>query len=236
MVKEYAKNNVISEYPRKESDEGVTSCSSGSNPRRYRKRGASKLSKKDGESAMEMKPSPVLWMFSAPSDLEGYHTCYPSYGAGAEPDFSAGQSHTSPNPELDHDAEQEVLPRRSATTRVPTHTEFGMMGAEAGRMDGDGAVNTVKGGGEEREAPGGPPRDGRNREGDVRHPHEDAKEVACGDGAREDRCHCRHVDFLIRSYPRFGKDAIIQRIDKLDDTTGGILEDQRIFDNTLKSI
>ena len=33
-----------------------------------------------------------------------------------------------------------------------------------------------------------------------------------------------------------GKDAIIQRIDKLDDTTGGILEDQAIFDNTLKNI
>ena len=33
-----------------------------------------------------------------------------------------------------------------------------------------------------------------------------------------------------------GKDAIVQRIDKLYDTTGGILEDQAIFDNTLKSI
>ena len=33
-----------------------------------------------------------------------------------------------------------------------------------------------------------------------------------------------------------GKDAIFQMIDKLDDTTGEILEDQAIFDNTLKSI
>ena len=32
------------------------------------------------------------------------------------------------------------------------------------------------------------------------------------------------------------KDAIIQRIDKSYDTTGGILEDQAIFDNTLKSV
>ena len=44
------------------------------------------------------------------------------------------------------------------------------------------------------------------------------------------------MDFLIGRYPWPGKDAIIQRIDKLDDTTGRILEDQAIFDNTLKSI
>ena len=60
--------------------------------------------------------------------------------------------------------------------------------------------------------------------------------MAGGDGAREDHCHCRHVDFLIGSYPRVGKDAIIQRIDKLDDTTGGLPQDLAIFDNTLKSI
>ena len=44
------------------------------------------------------------------------------------------------------------------------------------------------------------------------------------------------MDFLIGSYPRVGKEALIQRIYKLDDTTGGILEDQAIFDNTVKSI
>ena len=33
-----------------------------------------------------------------------------------------------------------------------------------------------------------------------------------------------------------GKDGLIQSIDKLDDTNGGILEDQAIFDNALKSI
>ena len=65
-------------------------------------------------------------------------------------------------------------------------------------------------------------------EGDGRHPQEKAKEVACGDGAREDHCHCRHVDFLIGSYPRVSKDTIIQRIDKWDDTTDGFLEDQEL--------
>ena len=103
-------------------------------------------------------------------------------------------------------------------------------------MDGDATGDTVMGGGEDQGALGGPPGDGRDREEDGRHPHEDAKEVACGDAAREDHCHCRHVDFLIGSYPRVNKDAIIQRIDKLDDTTGGSLEVQAIFDNTLKSI
>ena len=222
--------------PAEESDEEVASCSSGSKARRYRKRGSPKPSRKDGESAMEMTPSPVRRMFSAPSESEGYHTCYTSDGAGARPDFPVGRSHTAPNPELAHDAERETLPRRSATTRVPRHTEFGMMGAEAGSMDDDGTGDTVMGGREERGAPGGQPRDGRDREEDGWYPHEDAKEVACGDGAREDHCHCRHVDFLIGSCPRVGKDAIIQRIDKLDDTTVGILEDQAIFDNTLTSV
>ena len=222
--------------PAEKSEEEVTSCSSGSEARRYRKRGSPKPSKKDWESAMKMTPSPACRTFSALSDSEGYHTCYPSDGAGAKPDFPAGRSHTALNPELDHGAEWETLARRSAATRVPRHTEFGMMGAEAGRTDGDGTGDTVMGEGQERGAPGGPLRDGGDREEDGRHPHEDAKEVACRDGAREDHCHCRHVDFLVGSYPWSGKDAIIQKIDKFDDTTGGILEDQAIFDNTLKSI
>ena len=53
--------------------------------------------------------------------------------------------------------------------------------------------------------------------------------MACGDTARADHCHCRHVDFLIANYPRLAKDAPIQRIDKLDDTTSGIVEDQANF-------
>ena len=103
-------------------------------------------------------------------------------------------------------------------------------------MDGDETGDTLIGGERERGAPPGPPQDGRDREGDGRHPHEDIKQVACGDRARDDHCHCRLVDFIIESSPRLGKDAIIQRIEKLDDTTGGILEDQAIFDNALKSI
>ena len=62
--------------------------------------------------AMKMRPSPVRRMFSAPSDSEGYHTCYPSDDAGAEPDFQAGRSHTAPNPETALDAEPE---KRSAS-------------------------------------------------------------------------------------------------------------------------
>ena len=58
--------------PAEESDEEVTSCSSGSKARRYRKRGSQKPSKKDSESAMEMTSSPVHQMFSALSDSEGY--------------------------------------------------------------------------------------------------------------------------------------------------------------------
>ena len=100
-------------------------------------------------------------------------------------------------------------------------------------MDGDGTGDTFSGGGEERGAPWKLPRD---REGDDRHPHEDIKKALCGQVGSGDHCHCHHVDVLIGSYPRAGKDALIQKIDKLDDTTSTILEAQAIFDNDLKTI
>ena len=109
-------------------------------------------------------------------------------------------------------------------------------GEEVRRMDADGTGDTVMGGGEELGAPEKLPRDSQDREGDDRHPHEDAKEAVCGKVGSEDHCHCRHVDFLIGSYPRVGKDALMQRIDKLDDTTSLIVEDQAIFDNDLQTI
>ena len=180
--------------------------------------------------AIEMTPSPVRQMFSAPSDSEGYHTCYPLDDAGAEPDILAGHSHTAPNPELAQDAERESLPQRAATTTVPRHTGDG---EEVAGMDGDVTGDTVMGGGEEGEAPGKLPRD---YAGDDRHPHEDVKKAACGQAGSGDHCHCHHVDVLIRSHPRLGKDALIQKINKLDDTTSKILEHQAIFDNALKTI
>ena len=216
------------QVPAEESGE-VTSCSSSSMTRRYRKRGLPKPSKGDAETAMETMPSPVRRMFSALSDSEGYHTCYPSDDAGAEPDVPAGRSHTAPNPELAHDAEQEALPRRAGTTIVPRHMGDG----EEVRMDADATGDTIMGGGEERGTPGKLPRD---REGYDRHPHEDIKKAACGQAGSGGQCHCHHVDFLIKSYPRVGKDALIQKIDKLDDTTSRILENKAIIDNDLKTI
>ena len=44
------------------------------------------------------------------------------------------------------------------------------------------------------------------------------------------------MDFVIGSYPRVGKDTLIQQLDKLNDTTSRIFEDQAIFDNNLKTI
>ena len=101
------------------------------------------------------------------------------------------------------------------------------------RMDRDGTGNTVMGEGKERGAPGKLPRD---RVGDDRHPHEDIKKAACGQAGSADHCHCHHVEFLIGIYPRVGKDALNQKINKLDDTTSRILGDQAIFDNDLKTI
>ena len=231
FVKDHGESVVIPEYPQK-NREMVTSCSSGSKTRRCRKRGSPKPSKGDAETPMEMTPSPVRRKFSAPSDSEGYHTCYPSDDASAEPVFLAGRSHTAPNPELAHDAERESLPRRAASTIVARHTGDG----EEVRMDGDGTGDTVMAGGKERGAPGKLPRD---REGNDRHPHEDIKKAACGQAGSGHHCHCHHVDFLIGSWmPLFGiiKDALIRKMDKLDDTTSRILQDQAIFDNDPKTI
>ena len=73
--------------PAGESDKEVTSCSSGSEARRYEKHGSAKPSKGAAELAIEMTRSPVRRMFDAPSDSEGYNTCYHSDSAGEEPDF-----------------------------------------------------------------------------------------------------------------------------------------------------
>ena len=144
--------------------------------------------------------------------------------------FLPGQSHTAPNPELSHEAERESLPQRAANTRVPRHTGDG---EEVARMHGDGTGDTVRGGGQQRGAPGKLPRD---REGGDCHPHEDTRKAACERDGSGDPCHCHHVDFLLGSYPWLGKDALIQKIDKIDDTTSRILEDQAIFDNDLEGI
>ena len=175
---------------------------------------------------MEMTPSPGRGIFSALSDSKGYHTCYPSDDAGAEPDFPAGRSHT----EFAHDAEQESLPRRAATTIVPRHTGSG---EEVAGMDGDGTGDTVMGGSQGRRGPGKLPRD---HEGDYRNPHDGTPKAACGKAWSGDHSHCHHVDFLIGSYPWVGKDALIQKLEKLHDTSSRILEDQAIFDNDLKTI
>ena len=60
--------------------------------------------------------------------------------------------------------------------------------------------------------------------------------MACRGTEREEHCRCQHMDFFIGSYPRVGKDALIQKNHMLDDTTSEKFEDQAILDNTLKSI
>ena len=204
--------------PAEELDD-VTSCSNGLETRCYRKSGLPKTSKGDAERAMEMTPSHVCQMFSG----------YTSDDAGAKPDFQAGRSHTAPNPEPPQDAERESLPSRGATTTVLTDRGDG---EEVGRMDCDRTGDTVMAGGQERGAPRKLPRD---CEGDDRHPDNDTKKAAFRKARSGDHCHCHHVDFLIRGYPRVGKDALIQKLGKSDDPSFRIVEDQAIFDNDQKT-
>ena len=166
-----------------------------------------KTVQREAERAMEMTASPVRRMFSASSDSERYYTCYRSDSTGIEPDFHGDGSNTAPNTELAHDAQQDSLSRRAATTKVPRHTDFGATGAapmgEAGdveevrRMYGDGTGDTVMDGREEHGAPGKPPGDSRDLEGDHRHPREDTKVTACGKVGSKDHCHCRPVSLKV---------------------------------------
>ena len=117
------------------------------------------------------------------------HLGYTSNSTDIEPDFLAGRSHTTPNSKLALKTERESVLQRAAITRVPRHTEFAMMGLcpmgeardveEDPKMNADGTGDTVMGGGEVRAAPGNPPQDSRDPEGDGHHPHEVTKDAGC---------------------------------------------------------
>ena len=42
-----------------------------------------------------------------------------------------------------------------------------------------------------------------------------------GPGGRHAECHCEHVSFLMGKYPKMGMDAIVHRLDRLDNAKVG---------------
>ena len=46
-----------------------------------------------------------------------------------------------------------------------------------------------------------------------------------GSGERHVQCHCEHVSFLMGKYPKMGMDAIVHRVDSLDNAKDGLEED-----------
>ena len=46
-----------------------------------------------------------------------------------------------------------------------------------------------------------------------------------GSGGKHAECHCEHVSFLIGKYPKMGMDAIMHRLDSLDNARDGLEED-----------
>ena len=46
-----------------------------------------------------------------------------------------------------------------------------------------------------------------------------------GSGGRHAECHCEHVSFLMGKYPKMGMDAIVHRLDRLDNAKDGLEED-----------
>ena len=44
-------------------------------------------------------------------------------------------------------------------------------------------------------------------------------------GGKHAACHCEHVSFLMGKYPKMGMDAIVHRLDRLDNAKGGLEED-----------
>ena len=46
-----------------------------------------------------------------------------------------------------------------------------------------------------------------------------------GSGGRHAECHCEQVSFLMGKYPKMGMDAIVHRVDSLDNAKDGLEED-----------
>ena len=46
-----------------------------------------------------------------------------------------------------------------------------------------------------------------------------------GSGRKQAECHCEHVSFLMGKYPKMGMDAIVHRLDRLDNAKDGLEED-----------
>ena len=46
-----------------------------------------------------------------------------------------------------------------------------------------------------------------------------------GSGGRHAECHCKHVSFLMGKYSKMGMDAIVHRLDRLDNAKDGLEED-----------
>ena len=46
-----------------------------------------------------------------------------------------------------------------------------------------------------------------------------------GSGGKHAECHCEHVSFLMGKYPKMGMDAIVHRLDRLDNAKDGLGED-----------
>ena len=46
-----------------------------------------------------------------------------------------------------------------------------------------------------------------------------------GSGGKHVECHCEHVSFLIGKYPKMGKNAIVQHLDRLDNAKDGLEKD-----------
>ena len=64
-----------------------------------------------------------------------------------------------------------------------------------------------------------------------------------GSGEKQAECHCEHVSFLMGKYPKMGMDAIVHRLDRLDNAkdgleqdVAGILEDQSAAEKDMEEL
>ena len=62
-------------------------------------------------------------------------------------------------------------------------------------------------------------------------------------GGKHAACHCEHVSFLMGKYPKMGIDAIVHRLDRLDNAkdgleedVAGILDDQSAAENHMEEL
>ena len=182
---------------RSAAEDSEEACHSGSSGGRARRyrKRGSPKPAAGDAGAMDTDPSPVR-LWSA-ADSEGHSEgCRTAYEQPSE------SEETARPPTRAHTAPEPALKHDAEGLERPARAMTAPVPRHTGpEMDAIGDTPM----GDESEAPG---------------------TAGCaGSGGKHAECHCEHVSFLMGKYPKMGMDAIVHRLDSLDNAKDGLGED-----------